>query len=101
VFQKWFQHYRPEALVTCWLDVIPALQKIGANVPDDAGVVHNWIPEGSSLSGVRQDFRTIGAAGLDLLDLLLRGHEKGYPSEAKTMLIRGTWVEGTTVRPYP
>ncbi len=97
-FRKWFQHHSPDALMTAWLEIIPALESLGLSVPGDVGVAFNWIPEGMPLSGMRQDFHAIGATGVDLLDLLLRGHEKGYPTHPKSILIRGTWVEGTTVR---
>jgi LacI family transcriptional regulator len=99
VFLRWFDRYRPDAIVTCFPDVISALAYRGVRVPDEVGVTVNWQPDGSSrLAGIQQHFRDIGAASFDLVEGQLRRHEYGLPPQPKTVLIRGSWVDGTSVR---
>jgi LacI family transcriptional regulator len=98
-FTQWFRQHRPDAVSTCFLEVPATLRKLGARVPDEVGVALNWLPTGSTATGIQQDFQAHGAAAFDLVEGQLRRHELGVPAQPKTVLVRGRWVEGDTIRP--
>jgi len=103
-FQQWFERTRPEVVVTSneFLPEILAwcarrrlrpggnLQLANVNADDDGPV-----------SGVYQNHFTIGLMAARLVIERLLQNERGIPALPSTLLTRGAWVEGTTLRPPP
>lgn len=98
VFLDWFRKNRPDAVATCYPETVTVLSGAGFPVPETTGVALNWIPDGSPCSGVWQDFEGVGAAAFDLVESQFRRHEHGIPDQPKTVLVRGRWVDGNTLR---
>jgi len=97
-FIDWFRRYLPDAVMTCFTEVVPVLAGAGYPVPASVGVALNWMPDGSSSSGVSQDFEGVGAAAFDLVEGQLQRHEHGVPAVPKIVQVRGSWMEGDTLR---
>ncbi len=98
-FSKWFLRHRPDAVLGMDETVLDWLGELGVTVPRDAGFVHlNWEKELGDLAGIDQDSRAVGAAAVDLVAGQLHRNERGAPSDAKILLIRGKWHPAGTVR---
>lgn len=95
---QWYRRHRPDAVFTCYPELIEVLREAGYPVPEAVGVALNWIPDGAPCSGIWQDFEAVGAAAFDLVESQLRRHEYGLPAKPKTVLVKGRWVEGATLR---
>ncbi|AHF90171.1 LacI family transcriptional regulator [Opitutaceae bacterium TAV5] len=98
-FRRWFRRVRPDALVcqtgveTEWLDAM------GVRVPEDVGLVCVNRPLASRFSGVEENFEVIGGMAAELVANQIIHNEHGLPAHPRSILIRGTWVEGATLRP--
>lgn len=97
-FKKWFRRMRPDALV-CQTGVeMEWLKAMGARVPENVGVVCVNRPLASPFSGVEENFEVMGEMAVELVANQIIHNEHGLPAHPRSILIRGAWVEGTTLR---
>ena len=98
-FRKWFDKYKPDAVIGHEQVVLDWLRKLGAHVPDDVGFVHlNCADQAGPSSGIYQNGAAIGALAVDFLVGMVQRNERGVPALPHSLLVEGTWVEGKTVR---
>jgi LacI family transcriptional regulator len=97
-FVRWFQRYKPDAIITKHIEVLDWLKAIGANTPN-VGFVHlDWIPEFGDASGINQNLHLVAAAAVDLVVEQFHWNECGVPPNPKAVIIQESWVQGATVR---
>jgi LacI family transcriptional regulator len=101
-FAAWVRRHRPDAIVTKCPEVLPALRRLGRRVPADLGValltLENFTGD---FAGVDENPREVGAAAVDYVAGMIHRNERGVPAMPQRVLIEGTWVDGSTVRPAP
>ncbi len=98
-FLKWFLKTRPDAILTCHVDIPGYLADAGIRVPEDVGVAQtDWHPEYAGWSGVDQNVEVAGANAVDLVAAQLLNNERGIPESPKVVLTDGAWVKGITTR---
>lgn len=98
-FLEWFHRERPDALLVCNHEWIEYLADLKLKVPEDVGLIHlEWAPDVANWAGIDPMRELVGAAAMDVLTAHLARGEKGMPSYPKSMLIRGVWRMGETVR---
>ena len=99
-FLAWTQQHKPDVIVTKLPEVLRWLHGKGFHVPEDIGVAFHSLDEKSmGLTGMRKNARQIGVRAVDLLiDMIHRG-ESGVPGRPSLLMVEGSWVEGTTLRP--
>lgn len=98
-FAAWFRKNRFDAVVTIYPPVLEWLGATGAKIPHKTGfALLDWSREMGDTAGVDQNSEKVGAAALELVAAQLTQHEYGIPPNAKTILIKGAWREGGTVR---
>ena len=98
-FRKWFDKYKPDAVIGHEQVVLDWLRKLGAHVPDDVGFVHlNCADRSGPSSGIYQNGAAIGALAVDFLIGMVQRNERGVPALPHSLLVEGTWVQGKTVR---
>lgn len=98
-FSKWFNHYRPDALLaTHARPVLHWLEQMKVSVPGDVGLIHlEGLPEGEC-AGVQYDPAQIGALAVEMLVGLLHRNETGVPiANQHEVLLTGAWREGRTL----
>lgn len=98
-FIAWFKRWRPDALlVSVATAVIKWLKEAGYRVPEDVGVVElrNERPE-LGHAGVYYVPAKIGALGVETLVGLIHRGERGIPTDPHEALLRGRWLEGSTL----
>jgi len=98
-FASWFTSYQPDAIISQEPECIDILQNLGVRVPHDVGFAHLGVTaDDTQWAGVNQAAELVGNAAVDVVDAQLRRNERGLPAQQKTVLVRGHWVPGPTVR---
>ena len=104
VFQRWFERVRPEAVVTS-NEFLPEIQAWCARrrlrPGADLQLVNVNTDADGPVSGIYQDPFAIGALAARLVIDRLLQNERGVPALPYTLLTRGRWVEGATLRTSP
>lgn len=96
---NWFQEHQPHAVLSLGGECLRVFADLGLRVPQDVGYVNLALaPDDRDMAGVNQYSDHVGAAAVDLVDAQLRRNERGVPLHAKTVLISGEWVPGSSVR---
>ncbi len=100
VFRRWLKDESPDAIIAVHYHILnQSLADILVCVPKNVGFVAlNWSDSYPHITGVDTNPNLIGAASVDLLVEQLHNNECGIPSHPKTVLIKGKWVEGNSVR---
>ncbi|MFA6287058.1 MAG: LacI family DNA-binding transcriptional regulator [Opitutaceae bacterium] len=98
---NWFKAHRPDAIIGTHPD--PALRMLkshGVGAADGVGYAALDIERGNigHVSGIRQNWSSMGAALVDMLVGQLHMNEYGLPTTPKVVLIDGDWVPGKTTR---
>jgi LacI family transcriptional regulator len=97
-FGLWFNKHRPDVVVSHHEEVLEWLARLKVDVPNEVGFVHLNCPDQSGrLAGVYQNGPEVGAAAADFLVAMIQRNEAGIPDMAHTILVDGTWTNGTTL----
>lgn len=101
--RRWFQKWRPDAIVTLDVEFVrETLEGDGVRSPDDYGLVHlgcATVQPGQWHSGIFEDPKLIGATAADILMGVHMRNERGVPTNPQEVLVRGKWVEGRSLPP--
>jgi len=98
--RQWIAKHRLDCIIySQWNFAIIVTESLGISVPESMGIasITNG-PDEQYASGIHQNARKIGAAGVDQLIALLHRNEKGIPETPIHTLVEGVWQEGKTVR---
>lgn len=99
-FAHWLATHRPDAILALDPVVRDWLEALGKRAPEDIGLAFLEVTEGTAdASGIERGSERVGAAAIDLLVTMLHHNQRGLPTHDNTLLIKGTWIEGTTLRP--
>lgn len=97
-YKRWLKDYRPDAVIADFPWVLDLLQEAGAEVPAKLGFVTlSYNEQMPHCSGMRQPAELMGAGAVDLVVAQLHRNERGIPESPKTVLVEGTWMDGTTL----
>ncbi len=97
---SWLKRHRPTAILTNDHLVLDWLAASPYRVPADISYAHldldtTW----HGVSGIRQHNFEVGAIAMQcVIDHIYR-NDLGFPGHPKTMLVQGSWVDGTTTAP--
>ena len=100
-FNRWFEKYRPEVVVT---DLATAQQvynwlgEMDYRVPHDVGIALPNLPDGERLfSGIDENPELIGSTAIEMVVGMIHRNEHGIPDQAHHHLITGRWSQGKSV----
>jgi DNA-binding LacI/PurR family transcriptional regulator len=101
--RAWIKRTKVDAIITTSRTLHLILREKGIRMPDDIGFAHLNIDdvEGGKpgqIAGVQQDGVGVGANAVELLISLLYHNELGIPKHPRGVEIRGTWVDGDSVK---
>jgi DNA-binding LacI/PurR family transcriptional regulator len=100
MFQDWVCRRQPDAVLCSDEGVLNWTRELGLEVPARLALATlNRHPHLTEWTGIDMREDCIGAAAVDLVVGQLNSGELGFPPFQKEVLIKGTWVEGSTVRP--
>ena len=97
-FAQWFCEHKPEVILGHSTEVVDWLKAMGRRVPDDVGFVHLNCPTSGEFAGVYQNGIVIGEVAADFLVSMIQRSERGVPKLAHSIVVDGTWIDGSTVR---
>lgn len=97
---SWLLQHKPDLVITADHEsLLRETASLGLRVPRDLGVASLDCPSsGSSVAGMVQKGRSIGAAAVDLLVDMMERHERGLPLQASALMISADWSLGQTLR---
>ena len=98
-FFRWMKQYRPKAIVTGGGSVAEWLRERKVKVPEDVGLANVNRDVGmDNMTGIDQNSLQVGATAIDSLIGLMRQSERGLPPLPRTLMVEGTYVQGSTTR---
>ena len=104
-FDKWFDRYKPDVIVSVDRFGLQFLRKRGLSIPGDVGYATldldgdaDEVPE---LSGIDQNSRMVGAAAIDLLVVAIHRSQRGIPEQPLRLEIEGAWKPGKSTQRLP
>ena len=102
-FLAWFRTHRPDAVVGFSGAHYWFLREAGVRIPRDTGFVVLHRPARSEVdyAGLDQNNQEIACQSIQLLDQLIRNHERGLAEHPRHLLIPSTWSDGKTLRTRP
>jgi DNA-binding LacI/PurR family transcriptional regulator len=101
-FANWLETRRPDAVLTKFAEVLPALRRMKVAVPRALGVaVLTHATPGGDLAGVHENPVEVGAAAADYVTGMIHRNERGVPALPHRLLIDARWIDGRTVRAAP
>jgi len=95
----WLKQHKPEVVV-CHDNRLEQWAKLaGYRVPEDVGIVHLAVDDDVlDWAGIHSGRKKTGAAAVNQVVSLMQNHQYGIPETALTILIRGSWQNGRTLR---
>ncbi|MFO1448968.1 MAG: LacI family DNA-binding transcriptional regulator [Opitutaceae bacterium] len=100
-FLTWFRRQRPDVVIVAArqaYEVIGWLKNSGIRVPADVGVAVAAIPyRDTTIGGIDENVRGVGAMTVDTLVGMLHRSERGIPATPWRILADGTWSPGKTI----
>ena len=96
-FQKWYEKWRPDVLLTLtgrerkWLDAMQL------RVPEDVGLACLAQQAQPDYARIDENGEEVGATASELVASKIARNEYGPPSRPKIIMIEGRWVDGVTV----
>ncbi len=98
-FSAWVRKYKPDVVLTKHIRARTWLEDLGFEIPADIGFAHlDWRSDFGSCAGLKQHVHVVAAMAVDLVVEQLHHNERGVPAHAKTLLVKGVWTPGATLR---
>jgi LacI family transcriptional regulator len=102
IFTKWFLRHRPDVIVSQHIEILGWLKELGLKVPQDIGFIDlDCMDLTGARAGIHQHHDRVGAVAVEVLARMSQQNERGIPTVPQTILIDGSWVEGSTIRKAP
>jgi LacI family transcriptional regulator len=97
-FKSWYEKYRPEVILCTSYVVEEWMAELGLKAPKDVAYANlSLIDKKSSVSGIFERTRKVGACAVDLVVEQIQQNILGVPDIPKSIHIEGEWVEGKTL----
>lgn len=100
VFERWFNQYRPEVLISYAPFVMPLLRQLGIKIPRDVAYADVFLnATDGRIAGVRQNCHRVGELAVEILAGHLQQNNFGIPAFPTSTLVEGVWVDGESLPP--
>ncbi|MCC5841805.1 MAG: LacI family DNA-binding transcriptional regulator [Opitutales bacterium] len=98
-FLSYCRAHRPDVCLSSDSTVLHYLRAGALDIPRDIGFVSLDVQDNQpQVSGILQGLPAVGAAGANLIDLLIRTNMRGTTATDYKIVLGGTWQEGSTLR---
>jgi LacI family transcriptional regulator len=94
---RWLKKEKPDAVLTECLDLPAMLKKSNYRILADIGVAAMSVLDGKVDTGIDQNPEEIGRAAILMLISLLHDNSRGIPPIHHELLVKGKWVDGSTL----
>jgi LacI family transcriptional regulator len=100
-FDRWFDRYRPNAIVSVDRFGLHLLQQRGLDIPGEVGYASLDVDGDSNeypgVSGIDQNSEIVGAAAVDMLVAAIHRGSRGIPDHPLRTEVEGSWTPGRSV----
>ena len=101
-FTSWFQHYRPDVVISHFTTPLDWMEKCGAKVPAQHGYVClNLLAKERPSAGLDLQPCELGGRATELVIAQLQRNERGPPQWPTVTTSPARWIDGPTVRLAP
>jgi len=98
VLGRWLAEHHPDAIIGYGDYVLPALRRLGCDVPGTIGFADVLLqPGATTAAGMHQNCRRVGEVAVERLAQLLMHNITGAPTVPVATLVEGTWQHGNTL----
>lgn len=101
-FLSWWQTHRPDLVIGHVDRAVLWLAQTGAQVPADVGFFNlNWHERTLPCAGLDLRPELHGIVAVETVVAQIRRNEHGLPTDPRTVMFNGRWVDGPTLRSTP
>jgi DNA-binding LacI/PurR family transcriptional regulator len=93
----WIKRQRPDAILTVHEQAKTYLLNLGYRIPEDFGLATVSRQDCGIEAGIDQLATEIGRCAVLLLLSMLNDNERGLPQHTREVLIKGEWVDGSSL----
>ncbi len=98
-FGEWFEQASPDIVIGIDLEVIDWIKRRGWRIPDEVGYVNlDLMDDCGAIAGINQRNRISGRTAMEVVVNQLQYNERGVPEYPKSVMVKGVWKMGKTVR---
>lgn len=97
VLKRWIDRNKPDAILTELAQTPVLLKRAGFQIGPEIGLGVMSVLDGGADAGIDQNAELIGKAAAEVLVSLISRHETGGSPDYRISLIRGKWVNGTSM----
>lgn len=99
LLKPWFEQHEPDVVLAIFPFVGTWLTDLGLKIPEDVSFAHfECHREQTESAGIDQRSEHVGAAAVDMVVEQFNRGEKGAIALARSVVVKGSWVDGKTVR---
>jgi LacI family transcriptional regulator len=99
VFNAWRELHQPDLVIGHVDRALGWLKRSGLEVPSDIGFFNlNWNERTAPCAGLDLRPEMHGSVAVETLAAHAQRSERGLPSDPRTVMFKGVWVDGPTVR---
>jgi LacI family transcriptional regulator len=95
--RTWMRTHRPDAIITLHPNAREVLESLGYRCPEDIALAAVNTLDCDIDAGIDQDPAEIGRCVVLQLLSMIRDNERGIPKCMREILIKGHWVDGTSL----
>jgi LacI family transcriptional regulator len=98
VLGRWLTENHPDAIVGYGEYVLPALHRLGREIPGTIGFADVLLDRGATeAAGMHQNCGRVGEVAVERVAQLLTNNNTGAPTVPVATLVEGTWQHGNTL----
>ncbi|QYY36695.1 LacI family DNA-binding transcriptional regulator [Ruficoccus sp. ZRK36] len=97
-FLAWYHRWRPDCIVASIIDYKNWLHEVGISVPEECGYAMLSTRGLKNVSGIYSPPEQMGRAAVNLVVRELFINNMGLPLYPETVLLKGQWVDGHSLR---
>lgn len=97
LISAWIEKYKPDAILTEFVRVPQLLKEAGYRVPQDIGLAGTSLLDIDVDAGIDQHAEEVGRVAVLVLISLINDNDRGSPAIPREILVKGTWVDGSSL----
>lgn len=99
VFKRWHRDHRPDLVIGHMDEAVGWLQKAGVRVPQETAFFSvSWSERKRACAGLDLRLELQGEVAAETIIAQIQRGERGQPADPRKIMVRGSWVEGPTIR---
>lgn len=99
-FTPWFSRYKPDVVLSHFVEIIEWMKDAGARIPRSHGFFClNLVHADRPCAGLDQQPATLGRQGADIVIAQLHRNERGIPAKFSLTTLPALWIDGPTLQP--